>query len=102
MNAAVETRDLAKHYQMGGSLVRALDGVTIARALAIDPRILLADKPTGNLDSRAAQEFLALLQALNATTNRTMPIVTRVASVTSRYATRAVTRTARSHPGAPA
>jgi putative ABC transport system ATP-binding protein len=39
--------------------------VMIARALAIDPSIILADEPTGNLDSRRSGEVLALLQRLS-------------------------------------
>jgi putative ABC transport system ATP-binding protein len=65
--------------------------VSIARALANDPRILLADEPTGNLDSRTAQEILALLQEVNTTTGRTMLLVTHDAALASRYATRTIT-----------
>jgi putative ABC transport system ATP-binding protein len=55
--------------------------VAIARALANDPTLLLADEPTGNLDSRAQSEVLALLDSLHRERNLTLVIVTHSAEV---------------------
>lgn len=57
--------------------------VAIARALINDPDILLCDEPTGNLDSQAAQEVMALLSGLSRDDKKTVIIVTHDAEIAS-------------------
>jgi len=50
--------------------------VAIARSLVNHPRVLLADEPTGNLDSRTSEEILHMFQQLNSTEGITIILVT--------------------------
>lgn len=58
--------------------------VAIARALVMNPRLLLADEPTGNLDSVTSGEILALLDRLHAEYNLTLIVVTHSDVLASR------------------
>ena len=50
--------------------------VGLARALVTDPWIILADEPTGNLDTKSGDELMNLLQVLNKVQKRTILLVT--------------------------
>jgi len=90
--AVDRARELLSLVQLGdrlSHLPEELSGgqrqrVAIARALSIYPPILLADEPTGNLDTRTAEEILALIQALHSQLGSTIVIVTHDANVAQR------------------
>ena len=65
--------------------------VAISRALANQPRLLLADEPTGNLDSRTSHEIMELLKGLNEREGKTIILVTHDAGLAAEYAHRTVT-----------
>jgi len=69
----------------GGQQQRA----AIARALVTDPAILLADEPTGNLDSASSVEIMRLLATLNSEHGRTIVLITHEQDI-ARFARRTV------------
>jgi putative ABC transport system ATP-binding protein len=66
--------------------------VAIARALSVYPPILLADEPTGNLDTRTGQEILNLIEDLHARLGSTVLIVTHDLEVANRCSRTVVLR----------
>ena len=81
--SVVGLEDRAKHYprQLSGGQEQR---VGIARAIVTDPTLLLCDEPTGDLDRKAGDEILDLLQALNADHGKTIVMVTHDARAAGR------------------
>ncbi len=64
--------------------------VSIARAIANEPQVLLADEPTGNLDSNRAAEVIGLLDEMRQRDGKTIVLVTHDHELAARYATKIV------------
>ncbi len=71
----VKLADRASHYprQLSGGQEQR---VAIARAIVADPKVLVADEPTGDLDARSAEEILGLMETLNREFHKTIVMVT--------------------------
>ena len=88
MLAAVGLGDRLTHHpnQLSGGQQQR---VAIARALVNNPSILLADEPTGNLDSRTSIEVMGLFQRLNVERGITVVLITHESDI-AEYGTRSV------------
>jgi len=91
---AIELLQRVKMADQSHQLVNELSGgeqqrVAIARAMMLNPWIILADEPTGNLDTKTAKEVMEIIKNLNRVSRRTIIMVTHNPNLAS-YATRKI------------
>lgn len=85
-NVGLEGRELHYTNQLSGGEQQR---VAIARALVNDPSLLLADEPTGNLDSKTGKEIMEIFKKLNEEKNITIVLVSHDAEI-AKYAHRRI------------
>ncbi len=83
VHIAEKANNLSNHIS-GGQIQR----VAIARAIVMDPKILMADEPTGNLDTKTSREVMEYFRALN-NGGKTIVIITHEEEIAN-YAKRAI------------
>jgi putative ABC transport system ATP-binding protein len=86
-----ERRDHLPQQMSGGEQQR----VAIARALSVDPRVVLADEPTGNLDTQTGREIIDLLANLAAEHGSTIIVATHDSTLAARAPRRLAMRDGR-------
>ena len=86
-----ERSDHLPHQLSGGEQQR----VAIARALSVEPRVVLADEPTGNLDTETGREIIDLLAGLAAEHGSTVIVATHDATLAARAPRRLALRDGR-------
>ncbi len=85
----VDLKDKARNYPdelSGGQQQR----VTIGRAIANQPKLLIADEPTGNLDPEKSREIMDLLEKINQTYGTTIIMVTHDSTIVNEYKKRTI------------
>jgi putative ABC transport system ATP-binding protein len=91
-------KEAVEHVRLGSRLLHRpveLSGgeqqrVALARALVNRPSILVADEPTGNLDSKTGEKILTLIRELNESLNMTVIMVTHERNLAERFAQRII------------
>jgi len=92
---SMELLDRVGLSQRAGHLPSELSGgeqqrVSIARAIANEPQVLLADEPTGNLDSSRAAEVIGVLDEMRRRDGKTIVLVTHDQELADEFATRVI------------